>query len=748
MVSNYANESFVLLHIQIQIQVKINNNNNDSDMPKNNQVKRAREISNLLDKVSNMINTRHDISSSNINANKGSTGCILTNTVSTLPREVLSITSSTKANSMNDSLDSILSHLLGKNMNTTKDSSNESNINNSYNVYKNDTRLFDDTLAQKAIMFLLQMEDLFSLSNDQTEGIFEILPGDISSHLTMDRTAMECINLLPPSHAGISNVVVGGTSDTNSLFGVLNRCKTKMGVRMLEVWLRQPSVDLGTILYRQNAVGFMVEENGLGRDRLRDEGLNGLKGVDLDILCQKMMNHDCGGGTAKALESMYKLHLFADRQLPILMETVMDLVPQRDSSTEEGNESKQGALKNIEAGLSHVIDELSKSVQLVETVLDFDAAPREFLVKPSFSEELQELRNELDEVEVELHHIHEQMDRLWSNISGESEGQVKLERDSKDPSVWQFRLLDTNHAKTLQNELGKKVYVHRILKNGVYFSTKALNELGSKKNELLKEYNKHQRNIVHDAMKIAVTYVPVLERSSQLIAELDVLASLAHAAVFNPHGYCKPEMTDSDDDGFGIELTEARHPCVELQDNIDFIPNNFDLVFGSSSFLLLTGPNMGGKSTYIRSLGAIITMAQIGSYVPCSKAKINIIHHILARVGAGDLQDRGISTFMAEMLEASSILRTATKRSLIIIDELGRGTSTFDGYGLASAISEYIVHKIGCITVFASHFHELTSLEEKEKVVKNCHVTAHKATDGSNGLSFLYEVRNKRIVVG
>lgn len=617
--------------------------------------------------------------------------------------------------------------------------------------FRGDVEIASHDWLLKGLGFWLQAEGFWQSGvPDHMLGRFHLQAGTMDSHLLLDRTAASCIHLLPPPNAGAATVV-GGKPHNNSLLGILSQpAATKMGKRLMERWLRQPLVDLKGIVERQDAVELLVNE-GVGRDQLKEEGLRNFSSVDIAKLAATLGSYGEGeqqpaGSTQAALKALYQLYLLNAQKLPLLLDGLQNVVSAEDEDfmEEDSKDAPKSLLKSIFVGLQRVSNELARSTDLVEAVLDMDMAPREYLIKSSFKEELADVRAELDNVEASIDECHQEMNQLWAEtkgLDGDSNA-VRLETvgDNDATKTWQFRLVNTNDAKELiDGPLKSRVQVHRLLKNGVYFSTKEINKLSTKKRDLIAEYDRHQKQVVQDAMKVAGSYQGPLERTNELVAQLDVLVSLAHVAAYSPHGYCRPTMTDGEEDGMGIILQGARHPCVELQEHVaEYIPNDVKLIFGDSSFFVLTGPNMGGKSTFIRSLGAIVAMAQIGSFVPCSSATINICHHILARVGAGDLQDRGISTFMAEMLEASSILKTATKRSLIVIDELGRGTSTFDGYGLARAISEYIIQKVGCMSVFATHFHEMTRLEETEKSVKNFHVSA---TTGPEGLAFLYEVK-------
>ena len=229
-----------------------------------------------------------------------------------------------------------------------------------------------------------------------------------------------------------------------------------------------------------------------------------------------------------------------------------------------------------------------------------------------------------------------------------------------------------------------------------------------------------------------------IRQTALALAEVDVLASLAHVAALR--NYCRPTFVESHDSS-EIEIIEGRHPVIEQQEMAGgserFVPNDLYLNGTTHNIILLTGPNMGGKSTYLRQTALMVILAQMGSFVPARSAKLSLVDRVFTRIGASDNLARGRSTFMVEMTETAAILHTATARSLILLDEVGRGTSTYDGLAIAWAAVEYLHGRVRAKTLFATHYFELTELAEQLSGVKNYHVSV-KETGG--GIVFLRRV--------
>lgn len=225
-----------------------------------------------------------------------------------------------------------------------------------------------------------------------------------------------------------------------------------------------------------------------------------------------------------------------------------------------------------------------------------------------------------------------------------------------------------------------------------------------------------------------------MQKLAQIISAVDVLQSLATIAEDNH--YVRPKFNR---DSQQIQITEGRHPVVEqVMTEQEYVPN--DILMGEGTdILLITGPNMSGKSTYMRQLALLVIMAQMGSFIPADQAELPIFDQIFTRIGAMDDLIAGQSTFMVEMTETNQALQRATSQSLLLFDEIGRGTATYDGMALAEAIIEYVHDHIGAKTLFSTHYHELTSLEDKLGHLKNVHVGAVEEADGQ--LTFLHKIK-------
>lgn len=508
-----------------------------------------------------------------------------------------------------------------------------------------------------------------------TDHIFEVTPYSISRYMALDSMTQRNLELTETLHQG------------KTLLDVLDETETPMGGRMLRQWIKQPLLSISEISARQEAIKELMQ-SAAALKNLREK----LENVrDIERLISKLNGNYASPKDLSALRSSFealpglKQHLTAF-QSPLLKEIETHLDPLNEMT---------GLIARA------IVDEPPLRVS--------DGG----IIREGYHQELDELRNICKDnknwIACYQTHLREQLgiktlkvgyNRMFGYYIEVSKGQT-----DKMPGSFVRRQTLVNSERYISPEL--KSYEGKVLT--------AEEKISGIETELFTSVKSEVTQYTRQVIQVA-----------RYLAQLDCLRSLAEVA--ETHDYCRPDIhTDN-----SLQIFEGRHPVIELSTSGGaFIPNDTHLNEDSERLFLITGPNMSGKSTYIRQVALITIMAQMGSFVPAKKASIGIVDKVFTRIGASDDLSRGQSTFMVEMTETANILHNATDRSLVILDEIGRGTSTYDGISIAWAVAEYLLTAEGkrAKTLFATHYWELTKLEEQVPGAVNYNVAVQECND-------------------
>ena len=476
---------------------------------------------------------------------------------------------------------------------------------------------------------------------------------------------------------------------TYSLLWLLDKTKTAMGSRLLKSWVENPLRDKKEIEYRYDIISKFLTEFIL-KEELR-EALNNV--YDLERLCGRI---SYGNVNARDL---------------IQLKNSIGELPTISKILEEINYGK-----SVET-LDDLYNVLSSSIKEDAPLTIKEGG----IIKDNYDSSLDELRK-LSSGSKDFIISLEEEERKRTGIKNLKVGFNKV--------FGYYIEISKGNIKDIKEEYG---YIRKqTLVNGERFITPLLKE----KEEIIlnadDKINSLEYEIFTKIREYVKTFIPRLQKIASILSEVDALISLA--VVSEENSYVRPTIVDNN----SIYIKDGRHPVMEKVIPTSYVKNDV-IMDEKTNILLITGPNMSGKSTYMRMVAVIIIMAQIGSYVPCNEAKLPIIDKIFTRIGASDDLVGGKSTFMVEMREANNAVSNATKDSLILFDELGRGTATYDGIALAQSILEYIHDNIKAKTLFSTHYHELTTLDQNLRNLKNIHVSA-KESDGK--ITFLHKITN------